>query len=487
VPRLEKLEESRAAAAAALDVHLTEMDTALESRALTPEERAKTADLQSRMTDLDARIAEERTVAEKAADEERQRSASLGNQPDIRVGQEPMTYGPENPQNSYYHDLFTAQTNPGAVQARARLAAHLEEVRKEAEYQPNTGRGKAAVRSLREAQRGAGESRAVTTAAGSDGALTPPLYLMDETAPFRTFGRAFIDQVRSYPLPETGMTFNVPKFTTPPSAQNQTAGSSTQGNNEVGAITVTDFVSSWVSGVLQTIVSNSNVSQQWFDRIGPGLQADEVTFDEQKRQVGKLLDQYALGVVLGTSNTPLGGTQAYTNASFVAAGFKQKVHRGKASIRDTDGTIGYPTHFFADASLWEEIEGSYDTANRPLVVPQGVAFNPIAVGDNLDVPEGYTGFRFAGVPAFVDHNQWIVWNTAGVGGAASAQHVGLIADLSIGALWLEGSPTNRVLPQPGAATLTVLLQTYVYCAFVPIYQNAFQWIYGTGTADNLMV
>ena len=400
-----------------------------------------------------------------------------------------MTYGPANPENSYYRDLLMA-AQPNGHNARARLQAHANEVQKEAEFQPTSVRGKVAVRSLREANRGGGESRAVSTQSGSDAALTPPIYLeTTDLTHWRTFGRTFIDKSRSYPMPSSGMTFNVPKITTAPTSANQTQASGTQGNNENNSVSTTDFVSSWQSGVLQTIVANNNVSQQFMDRIAPGLEGDVFTYTEQQGQVNKSMDQYALGVILGSGDTPLSGVgvQTYTDSAFTAAKFKQKVHRAKAAVRDTDGTIGYPDSFIADASLWEEIEGAYDTANRPLVVPREVALNPIAVGDNTTNPEGFTGFSFAGVDALIDHNLWILWNTASVGGSASAQHVGLLGDLQRAGFWLEGSPVNRVLPQPNAASLEVLIQTYVYCAYVVVWPAALQLIYGTGTQDSFMV
>ncbi len=148
----------------------------------------------------------------------------------------------------------------------------------------------------------------------------------------------------------------------------------------------------------------------------------------------------------------------------------------KANIRKTDGVVAYPTHFITDVDVWGSIEGAYDSQNRPYVVPQGVSFNPIAVGDKTAESAGYTGFKFASLPAFADQAGFVQWPTSGPVGASAAYHPLLVGALDIASYWLESTPVTRVLPQPGSATLTVLIQSFVYCAFVPVYPSALQLV-----------
>ena len=210
------------------------------------------------------------------------------------------------------------------------------------------------------------------------------------------------------------------------------------------------------------------------------FRSDAIVRDDQQRQVNRALNLYAWQTLFATSGI---GTNLYTDSAFNAQVFLQVVGKAKAAIESTDGLVAYPTHFFTDVDVWETIEGAVDSSNRPYVVPQGVAFNPLAVGDDTAVPEGYTGFRTRSLPAFKDQAAWIQWQATG---PSASYHVSLVGALDLGAIWLEGTPVIRVLPQPGAATLTVLIQEYVYAAMVVVYAPAFQLIYGTGTAGNLL-
>jgi hypothetical protein len=54
-----------------------------------------------------------------------------------------------------------------------------------------------------------------------------------------------------------------------------------------------------------------------------------------------------------------------------------------SAVQTTDGTVAYPTAFVTDVNIAESILAAYGITSRPFVVPQGVAFNPLAVGDYL--------------------------------------------------------------------------------------------------------
>jgi hypothetical protein len=261
-------------------------------------------------------------------------------------------------------------------------------------------------------------------------------------------------------------------------AVNQTTATQGAGSNQ--SVSTRDMTSTYQNGTLQTVIDNLNVSQQYLDRVGPGIAGDEIVRDDQQRQVNRLLNLYAWQALFATSGI---GITPYTDTAFAAQKFLQAMRKAKATIQKTDGTVAYPTHFITDVDVWETVEGAYDTNNRPFVVPQGVAFNPLAVGDYTNVPEGYTGFRFGSLPALKDQAAWVQWQASG---ASPSYHVSLVAALDIAAVWLEGTPVIRVLPQPGAATLTVLIQEYVYAAFVPIYPAAMNLLYGTGTTDSYL-
>jgi len=355
-------------------------------------------------------------------------------------------------------------------------------------------KGKAAYRAMRSYERenrryrsDTRENRAVSTGSSSMGDFAPTIYMLPEYAPYRTYGRTLIDNLRKRPLPETGLTFAVPLITQPTQGVNQT-NSNTQGANENQTVTSRDMTATYQTGVLQTIIDNLNVSQQYLDRVGPGIEGDMIVHDDQQRQVNRSLNIYAWNQLYAAAlaASPVAAV-LYTDTTFAPQKFKAQAHAAKATIRKTDGTVAYPTHFFGDADLWESIEGAYDSNGRPYVVPQGVAYNPIAVGDNNDAPEGYTGFKFAGLPAFADEAMFTSWSGGAASPGSSTYHPGVIGAFDIASYWMEGAPVVRVLPQPGASTLTVLIQSYVYAAYVSIYAEAIQLIFGTGTQTGYLL
>jgi hypothetical protein len=495
--KLDTLRENRSKIHDQIEAKKAELAKTLEERAWTPEEEADLNTLVSRRSQFDGLITEAEVEEREATAQQEERSRKLGAndtvpaEHQIRVGVEAdLVYSEANPDNSWYRDQLTIAGNkPDAPQANERMRRHQEQVEgilrkggigldQESRRLFRAVRGYA-----REIQRGSTtETRAVSTGTGSMGDFAPPVYMLPEYAPFRTYGRTLIDNLKRYPMPETGMVFSVPTITQPTQGVNQT-NSSTAGANENTSVTTRDMTATYSNGTVQTVIDNLNVSQQYLDRVGPGIEGDQIVHDDQQRQMNRALNIYAWNQLFGSGV----GAVAYTDTAFNAQKFKAQCHAAKAVIRKTDGTVAYPTHFFGDADLWESIEGAYDSSGRPFVVPQGVAFNPIAVGEESNAPEGYTGFKFAGLPAFADEAMWVSWSGGAASAGGSAQHPGVLGALDIAAYWMEGAPVIRVLPQPGAATLTVLIQQYSYCAYVPIYLNAIQVVYGTGTGTSYLL
>jgi hypothetical protein len=495
--RLATLTENRTKAKDALADLLSDYDTILAERALTPEEETRLDDSKKHLAQLEARLADATEDETRANAEAEERAKKLGGAPGsvtgtagVRVGWEgDLVYSEANRENSWYQDMLDVNyAGPRQASAAERMRRHQEQM--EAIYRGGSAgkdeqsrRAHRAVSSyVRENTRFNKEQRATSTGSASMGDFAPTIYMLPEYAPFRTYGRTLIDNLKKYPMPDSGLVFAVPTITQPTLGVNQT-NSSTQGANENTTVSSRDMTATYQTGTLQTIVDNLNVSQQYLDRVGPGIEGDMIVHDDQQRQMNRLLNIYAWNTLFASGV----GSLQYTDSAFNAQKFKAQIHAGKATIRKTDGVVAYPTTFFGDADLWESIEGAYDSSGRPFVVPQGVAFNPLAIGDETNAPEGYTGFKFAGLPAFADEAMWVSWN----GGAASAggtgQHPAVIGAFDIASYWMEGAPVIRVLPQPGAATLTVLIQQYNYAAYVPIYLPAIQVVYGTGTGTSFLL
>ena len=243
------------------------------------------------------------------------------------------------------------------------------------------------------------------------------------------------------------------------------------------------MVATYRTGTVQTLVDNLKVSQQYLDRVGPGIGGDQIVHDDQMRQINRTLNIKGWKALCTAATVGLNTTVATAvNTSAGMAKFNQNIHKAKATIRKTDGTVAYPTHLITTVTLWTTVEGAYDSNDRPFVVPQGVAFNPLAVGTGTDVPEGFTGYRFAGLPALADPALYVAWHTTTAGPSGKrTYHPTLVGALDLACEWMEGTPVIRVLPQPYAATLTVLIQQFVYWAWVPVYPKALQFVYGAGT------
>jgi hypothetical protein len=96
-------------------------------------------------------------------------------------------------------------------------------------------------------------------------------------------------------------------------------------------------------------------------------------------------------------------TQTYTQASPAVAGTGQFYSMVAQAISKV-----YATRFLPPDTIlmhprrWAWICAAFDSSNRPLVVPRGVAMNPIAT-DDVNVAQGYVG-NLQGLDVYVDPN-----------------------------------------------------------------------------------
>lgn len=470
--RLVTLRESAARADREYEALLTKNERILSQRSLTAAEVSAADQAKARLSDLASQLEDEEARTAEASAELRSRGKVTS--ANASVGAEPLTYSEAHPENSYYRDMFAASSpsSSGYTQARERLQRHQEEVSALA----STNSQNKTVRSQSIAVRNYAreEKRATSTGSGSMGDFAPPLYFLEDYAAYRTYGRTLIDVLKHMPMPETGMTFNLPKITTP-----------TQGVNQGGdntSITSRDMVAAYNTGTLQTVADNLIVSQQYLDRVGPGIQGDRIIHDDQSRQLNRALNLYGWSQFYANAGSAAFSSTASFNSN--VSEFRRQLFGLKAVIRRTDGVVAYPTHLVLDGAVWEQIAASYDSTGRPFTVPSGEAFNPIATGQATNVPEGFTGYKLADLPVFVDEAAWVQQEASFFGGSSSSyNHVAAVLAADLFGYWLEGAPVVRVLPQPYANQLSVLVQSFSYCAFVPEYPGTAQGLTGTALAD----
>jgi hypothetical protein len=404
---------------------------------------------------------------------------SLGfNQPAV-VKSEPRTYG-EGTSNSYFADLCWSAMpgTPRYQDAVARLAQHGREVvrdsvndselrakviRKAKEhYRSDESRARAFVNDLESRSL---ELRAMDTGSSSGGSFVTPEYLVSDYAPYRQFGRVFIDQANRQDLPEYGMTVYLPSVTSP-------AGIAPQASQNTG-INETDPSAQYLSASLNTEAGQVTISQQLLDRAGPGIQFDRIVFDQLQRNYNKVINSAAVAAALANAGT-INDTSTTAGAVAVIQDFYSDVAQAQVAMETLDGTTVSPTHMFATGTEWAFLASQLDTNGRPLIVPSaGQPWNAVAAaisGKSEIVREGASGYEVLDIPVFKDNGIPTVAGTP-------AETQIIVAHMPEVYVW-EGTPVPRTLPQTLAGNLSVLLQLYSYWTLLVRYPKAVQTITG---------
>lgn len=468
-----------------------------EQRDLTEDEETRSTELLSHVEEIDGRIAEEKVQEQRRRNLAEARSlidVTKRSGSDAKVTSEPRVYGPDSP-NSYFADIARTHMHSPMELHHQRAAARLTEWSHQVEREIALGTkdGKIAEGQFREQYRkGAVDAKAelaearrrgsmsieekragITTgggatasaAGGGGAAFVSPVFFLQDYAPYREFGRAFVDQCNKQPLPDYGMDVYIPAVTGPAAVLDQTEGS---------PVTETDPTAGYLSGSLTTKLGQVTVSQQLLDRAGPGFAFDKLVFDQLSRDYAPKIDAYALNAALsGAGSVAYSTTPFALNSAGGAGGLYSKIAQAKSIIRSTAGTVLNPSHLFMVPSRWEFISAWADGNSRPLVVPDYAgAWNAAAAGNNDgdEGIEGNTGYRMNGLRVFQDAN------IPAPGTGADQIIVGDLSEVYV----FEGSPVTRAVPQTLAQNLQVILQLYSYVTAVVRYPLGIQKIAGAG-------
>jgi hypothetical protein len=503
---LKALLEERDKKVTELDDLTTVVET--EKRDLTPDEETRSITLVTEVDELDGRIVEEKGAEEKRRLITDARSLIVPANTDAAVVDEPRVYGPDSP-HSHCLDLarrtyaaFGVTVDGGATERLSQWAHQVE-----SEFASGSKIGKRAERQLREQVRELGPAPARealeefrsrgrvaqdlkteqrtgsttgggTTASASGGggaALVSPIIFLDDYAPYREYGRAFVDQCNKQDLPDWGMNVYIPAVTGGAEVTAQTEG------EEVGEKVPTV---GFLTGALGWEAGDEIITQQLLDRAGPNFSYDKMLFDQLQRNYAPKVDAYALKEVLSVCHSQSWAGEA---GKFVltppagslpgSGGFYGQVSKAKAYTRTAAGTVMNATHAFYDPARWEFLAAWADANGRPVIVPDYAGpFNAIAAGssDGDAGIEGATGYRFNGLPAFTDANIPKQGTTS-----RDQVIVGNLAEV----YWFEGDPIMRAVPQTLAKNLQVLLQLYAYRTIIVRYPNGIVVITGTGLSE----
>jgi HK97 family phage major capsid protein len=374
---------------------------------------------------------EEEAVVREALEQFRAMTRELRNVPRIEMGYEPGTYRPDS-RESFFRDLCYRHTgNTGAEQ---RVARHAQ------------------------------EQRAMTTASGSGVGLVPPQYIQDQIALYARAGRVTADRFNRLPLPDTGVSFNIPRVTTGTATAVQ--------SSEAGAVNDSSPVTDDITLAVNTVAGKVDMSRQLADRSSP--QADQLIAQDLAADFAKQLDTQVLNQATnGLLN--LSGTNAITFTSGTPT-VPLLWPKLADAVRQIAANRFQPADsIIMDPLKWGWVLSTLDSQNRPLVSPEAGAFNPVGISTE-PTGEGAVG-RMQGLPVFVDGN---VPTNLGAGTNESwivvlrgADHV-LFED--------PAGPRVRVFEEVLSGNLQVRILLFQYIAFSAArYPKATSIIKGTGT------
>ena len=312
--------------------------------------------------------------------------------------------------------------------------------------------------------------RAQTTVAGAGGEFAPPLWLVDEFVALARAGRVTADQVVGHDLPEGVSSINIPKV----SGGGATAVVQTQNTT----ITEQSMTTTSVSSGITEISGKQTVSIALMRQSG--IPIDNIIVADLAAAYAVNLDTQVInganasGELRGliTAGTTITYTTTVPSVVSVTAAnsFYSKILGAKSAVESgrklpADKIIMTPTR-------WNWVLSALDTGNRPLVVPNGPAFNQAAV-TGAPAAEGFAG-TLLGLPVYTDPN--IPANL----GAATNQDVVFVLRSSDIHLWesdVEATSFDATLADQNS----ILFRVLGFAAFIPHrHQASVQVISGTG-------
>ncbi|GAC1375433.1 MAG: hypothetical protein NVSMB4_03650 [Acidimicrobiales bacterium] len=379
---LDSLFERRAALQEKLEALLSAAE-ADEKRSLTKEEDETFASLSAEIRSADERIDEVMAQQKRAAAAAEARKEFVVPEPKApAVGgakvEDAPVYARGNHQISYFRDLVSSRW-AGDEAAAGRLRRNNEMVA------------------------GSPELRALgntNTTGGSGGEFAPPEWIVDEWVHLARPGRVVADLFHKQDIPMGVSSVNVPKVLTGTSIALQT----TQNTQ----LSQTDLTTGFVSTGFSTIGGKQIVSQQLLDQSAINFDA-VITTD----LAAEWVRQFAINIWSGA------GTGANTNSvvnglvnAVVPAGNQiaftgtispQALYSKSAGALAAFATnrFAQPTHWIMHPRRWFYLLSAVDNSGRPLVVPTGVAYNPLAATGDPTSVAGPVG-TYLGLPVVID-------------------------------------------------------------------------------------
>jgi hypothetical protein len=374
----------------------------------------------------------------------------------VDVRSEPRLYGPAHPENSFWQDhaLRAVPGQRGSSEAAERLTRHSIEV--DGEIRAGTREGRRCMEAIREQTRG--ENRALSSATGSSGAFVTPVYEVDEWAAYRTPVKSFTNQTTNLPLPEYGLSVNLPSFTGTTTVSQQTENSGVSEGDPSG---------SNLSTTLVTQSGQVTISQQLFDRGGmTGLAFDLIVGQQLMWQLNTQIDTYVVTQALANAGTVI-------DASYSMANFYADIAKGREQLTDTNGVRMAATHVFSTSDLFGYITRQLDSESRPVVTPDSTALATVADDPDWD---SWTGIHLPGAL------RWYTDDNIPVSGSNTQILVARPQEIYT----FDGQHIAFAFPETEATSLSVVVGLRAYVGAVVRFPKAIAAITGNAYPTSLV-
>jgi hypothetical protein len=361
-----------------------------------------------------------------------------------RIGQEERTYhrGNTGKGGPFLLDVAAQYFNRD-IEAEQRLARHMQEERVE---------------------RGQYLARAAGT--GAFAGLTVPQYLTEMYAPATANLQPFADVCNKHDLPESGMTVNISRITTPASVTLQAS--------ENASVSETNIDDTLLSIAVQTAAGQQTLSRQAIER-GTGVEG--IVMDDLFRRYATTKDSTLINQAT-TGLSAVGTSVPYADASPTSAELWPKLLGAASGVEQALIGMGNADIAVMHSRRWYWFQSQL-TNSWPLVSQPGLGGTgndgAMAVNNGAAYGRGSRGVLPSGLVVITDNN---VPTTKG-GGTEDEIYVTSSQECH---LWEDpNAPVFIRAEQPAAASLGVLLVLYGYFAYTfGRYANSVSLVGGSG-------
>jgi hypothetical protein len=364
-----------------------------------------------------------------------------------RIGSEERTYhrGNTGKGGPFIQDVVSSFFGRN-LEAEQRLSRHMQEERVE---------------------RGQYLERAAGT--GAFAGLVVPQYLTEMYAPALSNLSPFADACNKHDLPESGMTVNISRITTPTSVALQAS--------ENVAVSNTDIDDTLLTENVQTAAGQQTLSRQAIER---GTGVESVVMDDLFRRYAATKDSTLINQAT-TGLDAVSVANAYTDGTPTAAELWPKLLGAAGGVETALLGMGSAKIALMHPRRWYWLQSQL-TTSFPMFSQPGIAGNASGTNNGAQYGAGARGVLPSGLVVVTDANIATTF-TAGAGTGGTEDKI-YVVDTDECHLWEDpNAPVFIRAEQAAAASLGVLLVLYGYFAYsFRRFSNAVQNISGTGLA-----